>query len=103
MPDTAGRPPALRLHPRDNVAVALTVLEPGESIVLDGVALPVHERIPTGHKVALREIAAGGEVLKYGEVIGKATALILPGRHVHVHNVVSARLPGPAGVPPSPR
>ncbi len=102
MPETAGRPRALRLDPRDNVAVALTVLEPGERLPLGDEMVDVHERIPTGHKVALRDIAAGGEVLKYGEVIGKATAFIPPGRHVHVHNVVSARLPGPAAAPPSP-
>jgi hypothetical protein len=42
----------------------------------------------------MAEIGAGDSVVKYGEVIGRATSAIAAGRHVHVHNVVSARLPG---------
>ena len=89
-----GRPLALLLNQRDNVAVAAAALEPGTRIELGGETVLVAEAIPFGHKVALRFIAAGGGVLKYGEVIGKATADIHPGHHVHVQNVVSARLPG---------
>ena len=42
--------------------------------------------IPLGHKVALRDIAEGDDVLKYGEVIGRACADIPAGSHLHVHN-----------------
>lgn len=42
--------------------------------------------IPLGHKVALRDIAAGADVIKYGEVIGCATAGIKAGSHLHTHN-----------------
>ncbi len=92
----SARPRVLVLHPGDNVAVAVAALEPGETLRLEAGPLTVHEAIPFGHKVALRDIPAGASVIKYGEVIGKATAPIAAGRHVHVHNVVSARLPGPA-------
>ena len=44
-----------------------------------------------GHKLALRQIGSGEEILKYGSVIGRATQDILPGEHVHVHNVQSLR------------
>ena len=44
------------------------------------------DAIPLGHKVALRDISAGDDVLKYGEVIGRAVADIPAGSHLHVHN-----------------
>jgi len=87
----AERPRALQLDPADNVAVAVVPLEAGD-VVLD---VPVREAIRFGHKLALRDIAAGEPILKYHEVIGRASRDIAAGAHVHVHNVVSARLPGP--------
>jgi altronate dehydratase len=87
----AERPRALQLDPADNVAVAVVPLEAGD-VVLD---VPVREAIRFGHKLALRDIAAGEPILKYHEVIGRASRDIAAGTHVHVHNVVSARLPGP--------
>ena len=80
----------------DNVAVAIAALRPGEEIAIDGVRVEVCDTVPAGHKVALRDIAAGGDILKYGEVIGHSTTAISPGAHVHVHNVVSSRLPAPS-------
>lgn len=47
--------------------------------------------IPFGHKIALREIAKGEDVVKYGEVIGRATQDIDIGEYVHIHNVESKR------------
>ena len=95
MTATPSRPDVLRLHERDNVVVALRALDAGERVAVDGDALAIGEPVPFGHKVATRAIADGGDVVKYGEVIGHATAPIAVGRHVHVHNVASARLPGP--------
>jgi altronate hydrolase len=88
-------PRALQLDPADNVAVAVAELRAGDVVQLDDVAVAAAERIPPGHKLALRAIPAGGAVVKYHEPIGRATCAIAPGAHVHVHNVVSARLPGP--------
>ena len=93
---TPVRPRALVLNLIDNVAVAVTPLNAGELLVLERGEITLTSDIPTGHKFALREIAMGSDVVKYGEVIGKASAAITTGSHVHVHNVVSARLPGPA-------
>lgn len=87
-------PKILILSPRDNVAVATAALEQGEEVAGVDAPLQVLDRIAFGHKLALRPIAAGEEVIKYGEVIGRATSEIQAGAHVHVHNVVSARLPG---------
>jgi altronate hydrolase len=75
-----------RLHERDNVAVALADIGAGDSLFEH---LRVTEKIPAGHKVALANIKAGEEVIKYGNPIGKATRLIEAGELVHVHNLHS--------------
>ena len=54
-----------------------------------GVCLDGNEQIPAGHKYALRLIAKGEYVIKYGEIIGKATQDIQEGEWVHTHNVKS--------------
>ena len=101
MEPPAGPPRALRLDPADNVAVALRELAGGDVIALEpGPELAARERIRAGHKLATQPIGCGDAVIKYHEVIGRATREIAPGEHVHTHNVVSARLPGPEGKRP---
>ena len=73
-----------RLHPRDNIVVALAGLAAGAA--LEG-HVTAREAIPAGHKVAIRDIAAGEAVLKYGQIIGTATQPIAAGAHVHVQNL----------------
>ena len=52
-----------------------------------GVRITVAEPVPVGHKVALRVIPNGSDVLRYGQVIGRARIRIEAGQHVHTHNV----------------
>ena len=92
-PPSANDRRLLRLVPEDNVAVATTTIEAGESILIDGRPVRLTERIPTGHKLAIRPIAPGEKVVKYGAPIGSATQAIEPGRYVHTHNVKSDYLP----------
>lgn len=66
----------------DNVAVALTDMRSGERE-----PLPLLEDVPRGHKIALRDIAAGECIIKYGMPIGMATRAIRAGERVHTHNV----------------
>src|SRR4051812_25563216 len=81
---------ALALDDADLVAVALEDVEAGESCSLPGGAtVPVREHIPRGHKVALRRIARGSSVIKYGHSIGVATDDIEIGAWVHSHNLKS--------------
>ena len=47
--------------------------------------------IPIGHKVALKDMAAGDTVIKYGIDIGKVVAPITRGQHAHVHNIKTKR------------
>jgi altronate dehydratase small subunit len=84
-------PRVIMITDRDNVATALEELAPGQTIEARGRLVAVRDAIPSGHKVALVKIAAGSVVVKYGSAIGTATADIEEGRHVHVHNVASAR------------
>ena len=86
---------ALVLDARDNVATAVRPLESGVSaeVMAGDVSLKVLLRrdIPFGHKFALRDIGRGEDVIKYGEVIGRATEPIGEGEHVHLHNVEGLR------------
>jgi len=75
----------LRLSPADDVVIACRELESGTNLLQENVV--VRERIPPGHKVATRAIAAGEPVRRYSQVIGFATQAIAPGAHVHVHNL----------------
>jgi altronate hydrolase len=75
----------LRLNPLDDVVIACRDLESGTNLMQEKVI--VRERIPAGHKVATRAIAAGEPVRRYSQVIGFATGPIEPGAHVHVHNL----------------
>jgi altronate hydrolase len=75
--------PVIRLHPDDSVLIARTTLLPGVP-VSEGVA--TSDRISAGHKVAIRPIAQGEAIRRYGQIIGFATQQIAPGQHVHTHN-----------------
>ncbi len=80
--------PTVRIHPQDDVAVALSPLAPGAEISgADGRPLRVVDAIPQAHKVSLRAIPKGTKVMKYGSPIGVATQDISPGAHVHTHNL----------------
>ena len=86
---------AIVIHPEDNVATALEPIPAGgrATAARDGKrqTVKVTDEIPTGHKFSLGPIARGEAVIKYGESIGRATADIPPGRHVHTHNLESER------------
>lgn len=86
---------ALVVDAQDHVATALMDLKAGSRIRYrrgtEIEQLALLQDIPFGHKVAIRAIEAGEEVRKYGEVIGRATAHIRPGEHVHVHNIEGIR------------
>ena len=86
---------AILLNARDDVATALTDLEEGESIHVSvedtSIDTVLCQDIEFGHKYALRDIARGTEILKYGLPIGKALTDIKAGEWVHVHNCRSDR------------
>jgi altronate dehydratase small subunit len=86
---------AIMLHENDNVATALRDLATGEEIVVGvqehSLRVRVVQPILFGHKVTVIDIGQGDNILKYGEVIGRATQAIPAGCHAHVHNIESLR------------
>jgi len=101
MPETDSAPPpsdtgdgldAIVISESDNIAVCLRDIDADSEILIrrgqDSFTLAADDPIPRGHKIAVRQIAEGDKVLKYGEVIGQASRPIGIGNHVHVHNVV---------------
>jgi altronate dehydratase small subunit len=84
------------INEADNVGTAVVeALVTGDQVGTNGrvsdVEVTAKKDIPYGHKVALRKIAKGETVFKYGLSIGSATKDIEPGDHVHIHNVESNR------------
>ncbi|WP_394690953.1 UxaA family hydrolase [Hoeflea sp.] len=76
---------AIRLHPDDNIVIALKDLETG--VQLPDLDQPLPQPVARGHKIAIRDIALGEKIVRYGQTIGVATSAIAPGEHVHVHNL----------------
>lgn len=83
---------AFQLQYDDNVATALTPIEPGEVTLLGDANSPFITsiaHIPVGHKIALENIKENEDIIKYGVVIGKSTAPISKGSWVHLHCIRS--------------
>jgi altronate dehydratase small subunit len=81
------------LASEDNCVVAARALPAGERVEIDGVDLVVGSAVTIGHKLARRVIAEGEKVIKYGAIIGHATAAIAAGAHIHTHNLDSDYIP----------
>ncbi len=77
----------IRLNEVDSVAVALEAMAQGDAVSMDEQVFTLLDDVPAGHKFALRPIASGDAVIKYGAPIGISTSSISPGQHVHVHNM----------------
>ena len=70
-------------------------LQSGDSISVEiedsVVSVVLSQSIPSGHKLALKDIERGERIIKYGETIGQAVVRINRGEHVHIHNVEGLR------------
>src|SRR5215831_10647741 len=83
---------AIHLHPTDNVAVARVPLSAGTELRVDGIEIRVLDQVPAGHKIALKAIAPGEIVRRYGQIIGRARRPIAPGNHIHTQNLAFEEL-----------
>jgi altronate dehydratase small subunit len=83
----------LLLSADDNVVIARTNLTRGDVVTLDGVQLTLSADVHLGFKIARCDLGCGQKVLKYGAIIGSATADIRRGDVVHLHNMRSDYLP----------
>ncbi len=86
------KPNALLLNDKDNVVTVTRSLSAGENVVFlaggEYVTL-ITSGVPAYHKVARKDIQAGEDVVKYGQVMAVATTNIKTGEHVHTQNVKS--------------
>jgi (2R)-sulfolactate sulfo-lyase subunit alpha len=84
--------PQLLVHAHhDNVGVV--VIEDLAPVTEDNsdFRITAKQATPIGHKIALKDLAVGDTVIKYGEDIGKVVAPIAKGEHVHTHNLKTKR------------
>ena len=86
---------AIMIKAQDNVATALRDLDAGQTYQFaagkETFSVTMKEPIVYGHKFAAVDIPKGADIIKYGEVMGKATAHIPQGAHAHVQNIESLR------------
>ncbi len=80
----------VRIHPSDNVIVALTDLTKGEEIIFDNDKIILADAVPAKHKLALRSFKAGEEIYMYGVLVGKAQNDIPKGSMITTFNVKHA-------------
>ena len=77
----------IKINSKDDVAVAFKTIAKGSTVKIDDEKIKVQEEIPRDHKMALRDISEGEDILKYGHAIGRASQNINKGEKVHTHNV----------------
>lgn len=82
----------LKIDPLDNVGIVLEHVEPGDEVVFGEEIVTALQPIDLPHKMALKDIAVGESIFKYGYTIGYATKPIACGEHIHVHNLDSEKL-----------
>ncbi|WP_295721698.1 altronate dehydratase family protein [Mucilaginibacter sp.] len=80
----------IKVHPADNVLVALVDLPAGEAVEYKGDSYTLTDFIPAKHKFAIADIAEGGEIIMYGVLVGKAKSPIPVGGLLSTGNVVHA-------------
>ena len=80
----------MKINENDNVIVALKEMKKGEKISLGNTEIEALETIPAGHKMAVKDICEGADVIKYGFRIGTAKEDIKAGQWVHTHNIKTA-------------
>src|SRR4051794_30045812 len=77
----------LKIHPADNVWVALTDLKAGESILINNSSLTLVNDVPAKHKFVEKSLQPDDEIIMYGILVGKAMQLIPAGAAIGTQNV----------------
>ncbi|HEX8038257.1 MAG TPA: altronate dehydratase family protein [Chryseosolibacter sp.] len=77
----------LKIHPADNVLVALADLKAGEKVTCNGTTLTLAENVPAKHKFVLNNLAPESEIIMYGVLVGKTTKAIAAGASINTQNV----------------
>lgn len=77
----------LKINPADNVVVAIQPQSAGAVITVDGKKITVLEDVPAGHKIAIKDLAEGEDVIKYGFPIGHAKEAKAAGSWMNENNI----------------
>ena len=77
----------LKINPADNVVVAIQPQSAGAVIEVDGKQIKVLEDVPAGHKIAIKDLAKGENVIKYGFPIGHAREAKKAGSWMNENNI----------------
>ncbi len=80
----------LKVHPSDNVIVALTDLSKGQTVRYENEAYTLQDNVPQKHKFVTHDLATDDAVIMYGVLVGKATQFISRGSLIHTHNLKHA-------------
>ena len=83
----------VKMHPNDNVLVALTDLNKGESVVFEGQTFLLQDRIKAKHKFYTSDLSTGDEVIMYGVLVGKVQNNVLQGSLMTTDNLKHAAEP----------
>lgn len=77
----------IKIHKNDSVVIAVEALKTGEEIIVNEDLITLKNDIPAGHKIAVKDISKGENIIKYGQPIGHAIFDIQKGEHVHTQNL----------------
>ncbi|MFD2871824.1 UxaA family hydrolase [Mucilaginibacter ximonensis] len=80
----------LKIHPKDNIEVALTDLKAGDTVISDGNPITLTEDVAAKHKFALHDLNPGDDVVMYGVLVGKAVEPVKTGQLVTTRNIKHA-------------
>jgi altronate hydrolase len=83
----------LKVHPNDNVLVALQNLSKGDTMTFEGLSIVLQEDIPAKHKFYMHTMAKGTEVIMYGLLVGKVTLDVVAGLRMSTDNLHHASEP----------
>jgi altronate hydrolase len=83
----------LKVHPKDNVIVALKDLQQGEIVAYDGEQYQIQEKVAAKHKFFTHDMNAGDSVIMYGVLVGKTQSFIPTGGLMTTANVKHAADP----------
>jgi len=80
----------IKIHPKDNVEVALAALKKGDQVHAGDVQIELQENIPAKHKFAISDLNKGDEIIMYGVLVGRTTRPVSKGGLISRQNIEHA-------------
>ncbi len=83
----------LKIHPKDNVLVALTDLQAGESVTHEGESITLNQDVAAKHKFTIHAMSKGAQIIMYGIIVGKTLEALPKGGVITTENIKHATSP----------